>query len=96
MRSQPPGALAAQSQSCLAEHATSALYQFGAIQNTPTPPTETPMSNAGKPFRADHVGSLLRTPALLAAREQFANQQITREQLLRLLSGLEVAERRAI
>src|ERR687891_2264333 len=24
------------------------------------------------PFRADHVGSLLRPPALLAAREQFA------------------------
>lgn len=39
------------------------------------------MSNTGKPFRADHVGSLLRTPELLAARNQFANKQITREQL---------------
>ena len=28
------------------------------------------MSN--KPFRADHVGSLLRTPELLAARDRFA------------------------
>jgi 5-methyltetrahydropteroyltriglutamate--homocysteine methyltransferase len=33
------------------------------------------------PFRADHVGSLLRPPALLRAREQFAAQEITAEQL---------------
>ena len=31
------------------------------------------------PFRADHVGSLLRPPALLAAREQFADGKITAE-----------------
>ena len=39
------------------------------------------MSNTGKPFRADHVGSLLRTPGLKAARGRFARQEITREQL---------------
>jgi 5-methyltetrahydropteroyltriglutamate--homocysteine methyltransferase len=33
------------------------------------------------PFRADHVGSLLRPPALLAAREQFAAGKITAEEL---------------
>ena len=33
------------------------------------------------PFRADHVGSLLRPPELKAAREQFKNRQISREQL---------------
>jgi len=33
------------------------------------------------PFRADHVGSLLRPPELKAAREQFKNQQISRAQL---------------
>jgi 5-methyltetrahydropteroyltriglutamate--homocysteine methyltransferase len=33
------------------------------------------------PFRADHVGSLLRPPALLQAREDFANQRIDAEQL---------------
>ena len=38
------------------------------------------MSTA-KPFRADHVGSLLRTPELKAAREQFARKEINREQL---------------
>ena len=38
------------------------------------------MSTA-KPFRADHVGSLLRTPELKAARDQFARKEITREQL---------------
>jgi 5-methyltetrahydropteroyltriglutamate--homocysteine methyltransferase len=33
------------------------------------------------PFRADHVGSLLRPPKLLAAREQLAAGQISAEQL---------------
>src|SRR5581483_10194448 len=32
-------------------------------------------------FRADHVGSLLRPPELLAARQQFADGQISAEQL---------------
>ncbi len=31
------------------------------------------------PFRADHVGSLLRTPVLKAAREQRARNEITVE-----------------
>ena len=38
------------------------------------------MSTA-KPFRADHVGSLLRTPELKAARDQFARKEISRDQL---------------
>jgi 5-methyltetrahydropteroyltriglutamate--homocysteine methyltransferase len=33
------------------------------------------------PFRADQVGSLLRPPAVLAAREDFQNGRITKEQL---------------
>jgi len=33
------------------------------------------------PFRADHVGSLLRPPELKAARERFKNKQISRAQL---------------
>jgi 5-methyltetrahydropteroyltriglutamate--homocysteine methyltransferase len=36
---------------------------------------------AKPPFRADHVGSLLRPPELKAARENFKNKKITREQL---------------
>src|SRR5689334_18206780 len=40
------------------------------------------MSQRGEPpFRADHVGSLLRPPALLAAREQFAAGAISRKEL---------------
>ena len=35
----------------------------------------------GPPFRADHVGSLLRPPALKAARAQFRNRKISRAQL---------------
>jgi 5-methyltetrahydropteroyltriglutamate--homocysteine methyltransferase len=35
------------------------------------------------PFRADHVGSLLRPPALLAAREQFSAGAITADELRR-------------
>ena len=33
------------------------------------------------PFRADHVGSLLRPPALLAARADFAAGAITADQV---------------
>jgi 5-methyltetrahydropteroyltriglutamate--homocysteine methyltransferase len=33
------------------------------------------------PFRADHVGSLLRPPELMAAREQFAAQTISAQEL---------------
>src|SRR5438552_10196874 len=33
------------------------------------------------PFRADHVGSFLRPPALLAAREQFRSGRLSREAL---------------
>ena len=38
------------------------------------------MSPIEPPFRADHVGSLLRPKAVLDAREQFANGSITAEQ----------------
>src|SRR5439155_18917090 len=34
-----------------------------------------------RPFRADHVGSLLRPPELLAAREQFARGSLSAEAL---------------
>jgi 5-methyltetrahydropteroyltriglutamate--homocysteine methyltransferase len=37
--------------------------------------------NSDRPYRADHVGSLLRPPELLAARERFGNGEITAEQL---------------
>jgi 5-methyltetrahydropteroyltriglutamate--homocysteine methyltransferase len=36
------------------------------------------------PFRADHVGSLLRPPELLEARDDFAQGQITAEELRRV------------
>ncbi len=36
LRFEPPDALAAQRQSCLAGDATNALYQYDAIQNKPT------------------------------------------------------------
>jgi 5-methyltetrahydropteroyltriglutamate--homocysteine methyltransferase len=36
---------------------------------------------ARPPFRADHVGSLLRPPEVLAARDQFASGQLTAQQL---------------
>lgn len=39
------------------------------------------MKQTKPPFRADHVGSLLRPPALKAAREQRAKGQITPEEL---------------
>ena len=35
------------------------------------------------PFRADHVGSLLRPPELLAARERFGRGEISAEELRR-------------
>jgi 5-methyltetrahydropteroyltriglutamate--homocysteine methyltransferase len=38
-------------------------------------------ARANPPFRADHVGSLLRPPELLAARDDFAAGRITGEQL---------------
>ena len=37
--------------------------------------------NARPPFRADHVGSLLRPKQVLQARDEFAAGQITAEQL---------------
>jgi 5-methyltetrahydropteroyltriglutamate--homocysteine methyltransferase len=39
------------------------------------------MSHVDPPFRADHVGSLLRPPEVVAARQQFAGGTITATQL---------------
>ena len=39
------------------------------------------MSKLNPPFRADHVGSLLRPKPLLEARERFANGQISKDKL---------------
>src|SRR5262245_7005471 len=39
------------------------------------------MSRLNPPFRADHVGSLLRPPALLAARQRFFQGEIPKEAL---------------
>ena len=39
------------------------------------------MSKINPPFRADHVGSLLRPRSLLDARDQFRNQAISNDQL---------------
>lgn len=39
------------------------------------------MSHQAPPFRADHVGSLLRPPELLRAREEFAQKRITADEL---------------
>src|SRR5712675_966620 len=39
------------------------------------------MLNGKPPFRADHVGSLLRPPALLRARDRFKNGEISAAQL---------------
>ena len=39
------------------------------------------MMNGEPPFRADHVGSLLRPPALLRARDRFKNGGISAAQL---------------
>ncbi len=45
------------------------------------------MSRPNPPFRADHVGSLLRPPALLAARRQRAAGEISREALREIEDG---------
>jgi methionine synthase II (cobalamin-independent) len=46
---------------------------------------QTPLATSGRrttpPFRADHVGSLLRPPELLAARSDFADGRIGPEEL---------------
>ena len=39
------------------------------------------VDNARPPFRADHVGSLLRPKQVLQAREEFAKGEISAEQL---------------
>ncbi len=41
------------------------------------------MSKTNPPFRADHVGSLMRPPELLAARQQHQNGEIDKEALRR-------------
>jgi 5-methyltetrahydropteroyltriglutamate--homocysteine methyltransferase len=47
----------------------------------------TPSARTAPPFRAEHVGSLLRPPDLLAARERFARGEMTREQLRQIEDG---------
>jgi 5-methyltetrahydropteroyltriglutamate--homocysteine methyltransferase len=42
------------------------------------------LARSTPPFRADHVGSLLRPPSLLAARERRRRDEITAEELTRL------------
>jgi 5-methyltetrahydropteroyltriglutamate--homocysteine methyltransferase len=42
------------------------------------------MAEEGPPFRADHVGSLLRPPELLAARERFAAGELSAGELARV------------
>src|SRR5262249_885669 len=39
------------------------------------------MSKLNPPFRADHVGSLLRPKPLLEARKQYFDQEISKEEL---------------
>jgi 5-methyltetrahydropteroyltriglutamate--homocysteine methyltransferase len=39
------------------------------------------MSKRTSPYRADHVGSLLRAPGLLAARDESAAGRISAEEL---------------
>lgn len=48
------------------------------------------MSRVNPPFRADHVGSLLRPPALLAARQQFFNGALPQEEL-RHIEDIQIA-----
>ncbi|MBI2186241.1 MAG: 5-methyltetrahydropteroyltriglutamate--homocysteine S-methyltransferase [Acidobacteria bacterium] len=43
------------------------------------------------PFRADHVGSLLRPPSLKEARDRFQNQQLTRDEL-RTIEGAAIRD----
>jgi 5-methyltetrahydropteroyltriglutamate--homocysteine methyltransferase len=45
------------------------------------PETATEGRRTAPPFRADHVGSLLRPPELLRTRQEFAAGNVTREQL---------------
>ncbi len=40
------------------------------------------MHNTSPPFRADHVGSLLRPPELKQARERFKKNEISAAELL--------------
>src|ERR1041385_6228177 len=42
------------------------------------------MSRLNPPFRADHVGSLLRPPALLAARQRRHHGEISSDELRRI------------
>src|SRR5215831_7099644 len=42
------------------------------------------MHHAKPPFHADHVGSLLRPPQLLAARAQYAEESLSSEELRRV------------
>jgi len=49
------------------------------------------MSKVNPPFRADHVGSLLRPPALLAARQKFFNDELPQEEL-RYIEDEHIAE----
>src|ERR671938_1588053 len=45
------------------------------------------LTRSKPPFRADHVGSLLRPPELLRAREEFAVGRISSEELRRIEDG---------
>src|ERR671917_2582269 len=44
-------------------------------------PKESPLPRTTPPFRADHVGSLLRPPELLNVREDFAAGRVSAEDL---------------
>src|SRR5262249_56910944 len=53
----------------------------GIGQRRPQPPAATGWPSGGPPFRADHVGSLLRPPGLLQAREGFTASRLSADQL---------------
>jgi 5-methyltetrahydropteroyltriglutamate--homocysteine methyltransferase len=53
-------------------------------QRTGPRPARAPDASARPPFRADHVGSLLRPPGLLQAREDFAAGRISAAELRRI------------
>ncbi|MBO0771534.1 MAG: 5-methyltetrahydropteroyltriglutamate--homocysteine S-methyltransferase [Actinobacteria bacterium] len=53
-------------------------------QRTGPRPAPAPGPSARPPFRADHVGSLLRPPGLLQAREDFAAGRISAAELRRI------------
>jgi 5-methyltetrahydropteroyltriglutamate--homocysteine methyltransferase len=55
------------------------MTQTQSAQQQPGPPQR--MAPGRPPFRADHVGILLRPPALRQAREDFANGKITADML---------------